>query len=216
VATVAERVTGLAKGVEVELAAPVANQLASYIGLLAKWDKTINLTGFELDPPSDEALNRLLIEPVAISRFLSVFGGLRSALDVGSGGGSPAIPLKVLLPQVHFTLVESRARKCAFLREALRQLDLTGVDVMNCRLEDIRIGAGLSDAVDLVSVRAVRLNHTFLDGVRRLLRPNGYFLQFGTASSASYLPADFNGVLHIDLQATDTRIRLTRLGSAAD
>ena len=45
-------------------------------------------------------------------------------MDVGSGGGSPAIPLKLAAPAVALTMVEVKARKSAFLREAIRQLEL--------------------------------------------------------------------------------------------
>jgi 16S rRNA (guanine527-N7)-methyltransferase len=214
VETVAGRLATLAKREEAELPSEAAEKLAAYVGLLAKWDRAINLAGFELDPPSDEALNRLIVEPVAIAigRAGSLFERVQSALDIGSGGGSPAIPLKVLLPHVHFTLVESKARKCAFLREAIRQLDLSGITVLNCRFEDVRIGAGVTAPVDLVSVRAVRLDDQLLEAVRRVLRLHGYFLQFGSRSGGMQLPSDFGGVLTMELSVTNAEIRLARFG----
>lgn len=208
--TVAERIARLAKGVEVELSPAMAEKLTVYIGLLAKWNKTINLTGFELDPPSDEALNRLLVEPIAISRFLSPFTSIQSALDIGSGGGSPAIPLKVLLPKVRFTLVESKARKCAFLREAVRGLELADVQVVNARFEELKVGADLN-AVDLVCVRAVRLDDSLWSGIRDVLQPGSYVANFGTNSAPlEEQPDRFEGVLTVDLKTTDARIRLLR------
>src|SRR5690349_21695791 len=66
-------------------------QLEAYYGLLARWNHTINLTGFELDRLSDAALGRLFVEPLAAARYFPE--GPISWVDIGSGGGSPAIPV---------------------------------------------------------------------------------------------------------------------------
>ena len=87
-----------------------------YIALLAKWNRTINLTSLPLEPPTDEAIDRLLVEPIAAS---SKAGRVETIIDIGSGGGSPAIPFWIQVPGAKLTMVESRSRKCAFLREAV-------------------------------------------------------------------------------------------------
>src|SRR5687768_4798862 len=91
--------------------------LLTYYDLLLKWNARINLTA--LTEP-DEAIDRLLLEPVAAARYLP--GGAR-LVDLGSGGGSPAIPLALTLHSPRLVMVESRARKAAFLREAARAVD---------------------------------------------------------------------------------------------
>jgi 16S rRNA (guanine527-N7)-methyltransferase len=187
VATVAEQVLRVAGRAGVEVPGPVAGQLAAYIGLLAKWNTTVNLTAVALDPPSDEALVRLLIEPLAASRMIPTHA--RVVLDVGSGGGSPALPLKLARPDMRFLLVESRARKCAFLREAVRQLNLESVEVVMGRFEDVSIRADVkAAAVDLVTVRAVRIDEGFWESASAVLEPGGHVMLFGTGLALG-LPA---------------------------
>src|SRR5262249_62154900 len=104
------------------------DDLGAYLRLLARWNATVNLTSLALDPPGDETFDRLVVEPiVAAERMHGVPGGSSSVAvwyDLGSGGGSPAIPLKLVRSSWTLTMVESRERKAMFLREAGRHLKL--------------------------------------------------------------------------------------------
>lgn len=91
---------------------------AAYLRLLHRWNQRVNLTGFDLAKPTDEALDRLIAEPLAAARLIE--SGDRTALDIGTGSGSPAIPLKLACPWLLSVWYESRAKKSAFLREAVR------------------------------------------------------------------------------------------------
>jgi len=89
--------------------------LEGYYQLLAKWNAKVNLTAFRLAPGGeDEAIDRLLLEPVAAARYLPA--DAVTLLDAGSGGGSPAIPLKLAAPQRKLRMVEVKTRKAVFLR----------------------------------------------------------------------------------------------------
>jgi 16S rRNA (guanine527-N7)-methyltransferase len=133
------------------------------------------LTAFDLDRPSDHAIDRLIVEPVVAGG--EVAGRDRVVVDIGSGGGSPALPLKILLPRVQMTLVEARVRKAAFLREAVRELGLEDV-----RIETVRLGRGglpsVRGAADVVTIRAVRMDADVLDGLAELLSPEGRVFWF--------------------------------------
>jgi len=107
--------------------------LAAYLDVLRKWNQKSNLTAFELNPPSEAAIDRLIVEPVVASNRL--LPADRLLIDIGSGGGSPAIPLRLMATQLRVVLVEARTRKSAFLREVVRQLGLEGTKVENCRFE---------------------------------------------------------------------------------
>jgi 16S rRNA (guanine527-N7)-methyltransferase len=103
----------------------------------------------------------------------------RLAIDVGSGGGSPAIPMKIAAPALRMVLVESRVRKCAFLREAVRELRLTAVEVENERLETLAARSDFREAADLVSIRAVALSDELWGSIRPLVRHGGRVFWFG-------------------------------------
>src|SRR5215470_13042507 len=99
--------------------------LQTYFNLLARWNNRINLTGFSLNRPTAQAIDRLLVEPLLIA---GVLGNTPAVwFDLGSGGGSPAIPIQLYKPAGLLVLVESKSRKAAFLREVTRQLQLEQV-----------------------------------------------------------------------------------------
>jgi 16S rRNA (guanine527-N7)-methyltransferase len=160
------------------------DRLGRYIDLLRKWNARINLTGLQLDPLSDEALDRLLVEPLAAA-VLAPDKPL-DWFDLGSGGGSPAIPLKVVRPALGLTMVESRARKAGFLREVARSLDLSHVRVERARIEEIaRRSPGMAQ---LITLRAVRADAGLLDAATRLLGRDGQMILFRTEGRARAFP----------------------------
>ncbi|HHL33384.1 MAG TPA: 16S rRNA (guanine(527)-N(7))-methyltransferase RsmG [Desulfobulbaceae bacterium] len=124
-------------------------RLEVFISLLSKWNSRMNLVG------SGE-ISRLKDRHIADSLQLLKYipSGATSFLDMGSGAGFPGLILAMALQErkeARFTLVESNARKCAFLREAARLTDIR-VQVLNRRLEDFRPGERV---VDLISARAL-------------------------------------------------------------
>ena len=159
----------------------VERGLSAYHGLLARWNRKINLTSLT---DADGDLDRLLLEPLAAAPRIS-----RDAkvLDIGSGGGSPAIPLKIARPDLTLTMVEPRMRKAAFLREACRQLALSGCSVEQTSYEGLLRRPDQMESFDVVTVRALRLDQHALSSIARLLAPAGSVMLFHNAG-ASIVP----------------------------
>mgnify|MGYP006380992431 CR=1 FL=1 len=178
-----ERLKRRAKAAEITLEATLADGLETYYQLLAKWNAKINLTAFQLTTAGeDEAIDRLLIEPVVAARYVPQHA--RTLLDAGSGGGSPAIPLKLASPQLHVRLVEVKTRKAVFLREAVRTLGFRDADVETARFEELLSRPELHEALHLVSVRAVRIETRTLLTLQAFLKPGGkIFLFRGSGTS---------------------------------
>jgi 16S rRNA (guanine527-N7)-methyltransferase len=177
-----------ARKVGIRIPEALTESLESYFRLLALWNQKINLTALRLDEASDEAIDRLLIEPLVAARQ---FAGNERVLDVGSGGGSPAIPLKLALPGISLLMVESKIRKSAFLREAARHLSLSGVEVETARVEELLPRPDLHEASDVVTVRAVRVELRMMLSLQAFLVPGGRILLFrgaGASDAPSMLP----------------------------
>lgn len=155
----------------IQLSDTLADQLTIYYQLLSHWNEKINLTSLS-DP--DEAVDRLLLEPIAAAAHLPSGGSL---IDLGSGGGSPAIPLGLALRVSELVMVESRGRKAAFLRELLRELGQIGV-VESDRFESVCRRDGYHRHFDLLSIRAVRIDSATLQCVAEFLRPGGHAALF--------------------------------------
>ena len=160
---------------------PQITNLAAYVELLARWNKKINLTAMPVEPLSDEAADRLIVEPVLGARRL--LPSEKFVIDVGTGGGSPAIPIAIMSPDVRLVMVEVKVRKCAFLREVVRQLGLTGASVENCRVEELLSRSEYHEAADVVTVRAVRPDRRLLTAIQAFLKPGGRLFWFGAESS---------------------------------
>lgn len=172
-----ERLSRRAKAADVSLTIDLAEKLGTYYQLLTKWNAKINLTAFRLTPEGDDqAIDRLLIEPVAAARYVPE--NARTLLDAGSGGGSPALPLKLASKNLSLRMVEVKTRKAVFLREAVRELGLRDAEVETARFEELLPRAELHEALDLVSIRAVRVETRTLNTLQAFLRPGGKIMLF--------------------------------------
>lgn len=149
-----------------------------YISLLTKWNRTINLTSLNLEPISDEAIDRLLVEPISASHEVGN-AQAEHIIDLGTGGGSPAIPFWIQRPGSKLTMVESRSRKCAFLNEAVRQIRPGGGIAIDNRFEELLArNPQLEGSADILTVRAVRLDEPTSGLIGRLLKPTGRVFHF--------------------------------------
>ncbi len=139
----------------------------------------MNLTGFQLDSPTDAAIDRLFIEPLIAAA--SIDHGVQALIDIGSGGGSPGIPMALALCPGRTVLVEARAKKATFLKEATRALGLSHrIDVLTARFEDLAATSEMSEAFDLLTVRAVRVDSDEMLTLTTFLGPGGQLILFGT------------------------------------
>ena len=132
-------------------------QIERYLDCLIRWAPKINLTA----AVTRDAAFETLVAPVLGAEALLQ----GHVIDVGSGNGSPALVLAALRPDLHFTLLEPRAKRWAFLREAAREMGLGNSNALRVR-SDAYLGAPAGP----VTMRAVGLNPS---GLRPLLQPSG-------------------------------------------
>ncbi|HTH01261.1 MAG TPA: 16S rRNA (guanine(527)-N(7))-methyltransferase RsmG [Vicinamibacterales bacterium] len=167
------RLTKRARKAGVFLPDDLVAQLAAYYELLDRWNRKINLTS--LDNP-DEAIDRLLLEPIVAARQLP--SQTANLMDIGSGGGSPAIPMRLCSPTIRLTMVEAKARKSAFLREAVRALRLEQTVVETARYEELLAKPELHESFDVLSLRAVRVEVRTLFTLQAFVKREGLLFLF--------------------------------------
>ena len=144
----------------------IAPPLLAYLDLLARWNRTYNLTAVR-DPR--EMVPRHLLDSLAMEPFLD---GIASLADLGTGPGLPGIPLAIARPQLRVTLVEANGKKARFLREAVRTLGLGNAEVAESRIEALdRPGA-----FDAITARALATLPQILEFGGHLLAPGGRLL----------------------------------------
>ena len=164
----AELDAGLAAlGLDTALAAP----LLDYLALLARWNRTYNLTAIR-DPR--EMVAKHLLDSLAMHAHMRDIGTLA---DLGSGAGLPGIPLAIAVPALEVTLVESNGKKARFLREAVRTLRLRNARVAEVRAEALD-EPGMFDAI---TARALATLAELLAVGAHLLAPGGRLLAMKAA-----------------------------------
>jgi 16S rRNA (guanine527-N7)-methyltransferase len=162
------------------------NQISMYIDLLLRWNDRVNLTAIRT---AEEIVTRHFGESFFAARHLLPAAPVRGAtsvppvevqsepspsppsppllVDLGSGAGFPGLPMKIWSPQTRITLIESNHKKVAFLREVIRALTLTDIDVFPGRAEDFPPASA-----GLLTLRAVERFDEILPTAATLLTPD--------------------------------------------
>lgn len=188
---------GRASAAGIDVPEGLTPSLAIYFELLALWNQKINLTGFSLDQPTDNAIDRLFIEPLMVAKRLQ--HRVKAMVDIGSGGGSPAIPMALALSPAQTVLVEAKSRKAVFLKEVARALGLSErIDVRDARFEDLAKAPQFSGRFDLVTIRAVRTGPAELATISAFLESGGKLVLFRTGDETS-IPSDTAGLRFVQL-----------------
>ena len=188
-----DRLARRARRAKAPLTLGMLDPLEAYFRLLAQWNAKINLTALPLDVPTDETFDRLLVEPLAAARQVPTHTPV-GWIDLGSGGGSPAIPLKIARTALRLTMIESKERKSAFLREAIRALGLVDAVVETERFEITSSRSEHRGTADLVTVRAVKADAVLFETAGQMLKEGGRLLLFRPAHSPSVDPTGFERV----------------------
>jgi 16S rRNA (guanine527-N7)-methyltransferase len=147
-----------------DLPGEAQRKLLDYLALLAKWNRTHNLTAVR-----DEVamVGQHVLDSLAVLPWLT----FDTLADIGSGGGLPGIPLAIARPEGRVALVESNQKKSAFLQQAKIELGLANVDVVQTRAE----GWQPEPLFDTVTSRAFSDLAEFLRLTSHLLAPGGVF-----------------------------------------
>jgi 16S rRNA (guanine527-N7)-methyltransferase len=158
-------------GAVASLPAGARDQLLAYLALLAKWNATYNLTAIR-EP--DRMLTHHVLDALAVLPHLPAIAtrpGWR-LLDVGSGGGVPAIPLAIARPEWRVVALDSSHKKGAFLQQAINELPLPNAEAVVARVEHYAPVASF----DVVISRAFSDLATFVETSARHLAPGGQLI----------------------------------------
>jgi 16S rRNA (guanine527-N7)-methyltransferase len=113
---------------DLALSAGQREALIGYLALLARWNRTYNLSAVR-DPQL--MVRRHLLDSLAILRWVD----RGPVLDIGTGAGLPGVPLAIARPALNFSLLDSNSKKTRFVQQAIGELGLTNVEVIRSRVE---------------------------------------------------------------------------------
>jgi len=188
------------------LSAAARSSLLAYCQLLAKWNRTYNLTSITR---VEEMVSHHLLDSLAVLPHLPA----GRVIDVGTGPGLPGIPLAIARPEQSFTLLDSNGKKTRFLVQAVGELGLANVEVVNSRVEDYQP----AELFDVVISRAFTSLANMVSACAHLLSTDGVFLamkgKYPQAEIAE-IPAGFQvlGSSALEIPGLDAQRHLLMLG----
>ena len=142
-----------------------------YYNLLIEYNKKFNLTAIT---EREEVIIKHFIDSVlGVDKVLG-----NKLIDVGSGGGFPAIPLRIMKDDLMLTMVESTGKKCEFLKAVVDNLGLTNVTVLNGRAEDLAKDPLYRENFDVCTARAVARLNTLCEYCMPFVNKDGYFIAY--------------------------------------
>ena len=156
------------------------SQIGAYIDLLARWNRKVSLTSLT-DP--NEILRFHVGESIFALQFCDFSSGRLA--DVGSGAGFPGLALKIFRPELKVTLLEPNLKKCAFLAEAVRTLELKSVEILSKPFEQSAIEI---DSLQFVTSRALAQSHRLISWSNSCLSTYGALILWLSAASSLKLP----------------------------
>lgn len=181
---------------EIDLPPEQKRTLARYCDELVHWNRKINLTGLT----GPDMVRRLVVEPVWIALQLKPHGVL---VDIGSGNGSPAIPLHVVCNFQTAHLIEARARKAAFLRHVIAALKLPEVVIHRTRFETV---VSELKPADWISLQGVALDRPLIDSIKQIASVTTNIVWITSAA----VETPVNPVLRLRVPFTETEVYIFR------
>ena len=156
-----------ARKLDIEIDESVAVSFSTHAFELVKWIRKINLTS--ITQPQDIAVKHFL-DSLAPAQFIPENARL---LDIGSGGGFPGIPLKILKPSLSVLLIDGVRKKANFLKHVLRTLKLERIEAHQVRAENLLENPAFSNSFDVVISRALSSLALFVELAMPLLAAHG-------------------------------------------
>ena len=147
-----------------------ADAFCAYHDRLTAANREMNLTRVGED--AQEAVDRNYLDSLTILPFLD---GVSTLIDVGTGAGFPGVPVAIMRPDIHVTLMDSLGKRVAFLKEVVAALGLNA-DCVHARCEDAAKKPEFRDAYDVACARAVAETNVLSEWLLPFVKPGGRML----------------------------------------
>ena len=158
-----------------------------YYEFLVEENEKYNLTSIT---EKEEAYIKHFYDSIQLEKAINI-NEVQTLCDVGSGAGFPSIPLKIVYPHLHITIIEPTLKRCNFLNQLVKLLNLQNVTIINDRAENM---ANLRETFDIVCARAVASMPVLLELCVPLVKINGRFISLKGSSFHEELIASKNAI----------------------
>lgn len=149
-------------------------QFLSYYEMLVEWNGRMNLTAIT---EYGDVLKKHFVDSLSLVKACDL-GSPGSLIDVGTGAGFPGLALKIAFPQLQVTLLDSLGKRIQFLDAVIEELELTGVEAIHGRAEDLAKPGKLRESFDLCVSRAVANLSTLSEYCIPFVKKGGLFIAY--------------------------------------
>lgn len=147
-------------------------QFAKYTTFLQEWNEKINLTAIT---ETEEVYLKHFYDSIVVAKYVDLSNPAK-LVDVGSGAGFPSIPLKILLPHLEITIIDSLMKRINFLQLLVDELGLEGVHLFHGRAEDLGQDKEHREQYDFATARAVARMSVLSEYCLPFVKVGGKFL----------------------------------------
>lgn len=158
------------QAIGIDLTEEEKGRFDTYLAFLREYNEKVNLTAIV---EKEDVIKKHFVDSLVALPYLDKNASL---LDVGSGGGFPALPIRIMRPDINLTMVEATGKKCEFLKQAVVKLNLENVSVLNARAEDLAKDKKHREQYDVVTARAVAPLNTLSEYCLPFVKVGGKFL----------------------------------------
>lgn len=166
------------KKLDIELNQRQAEQFETFYEFLVEKNKVMNLTAIT---EFEDVLKKHFLDSLMILRHIDM-DKVRSVLDMGTGAGFPGIPLKIIFPEIPFTLADSLNKRILFLNEVIEKCGLEKIETVHTRAEELGRNKIYREKYDLVVSRAVANLSTLSEYCLPFVKKGGVFVSYKSAS----------------------------------
>ena len=172
-----------ASRLNIEVTDEQLNSFKSYSDQLIIWNSKFNITRI-IDP--EEIQIKHFLDSITLCKFIpDPIPQPLSLIDIGSGGGFPGIPLKIMFPSIEITLLEATKKKCDFLSHICKELNLKNTNVIHNRAEKLSHDDNFRNQFDIVTSRAVAPTSTLVEISAGFCKTGGNIIAWKSVNSSN-------------------------------
>ncbi len=197
------------KKINIELTKRQACQFIKYYELLVDWNERINLTAII---EFEDVCLKHFIDSLSLINMFSSFDEMeeyfkdKSIIDVGTGAGFPGVCLKILLPDLKVTLMDSLDKRIKFLNEVITELKLEKITTVHARVEDFAKKPEYREQFDFATARAVASLPVLSEYCIPFVKKDGYFIAYKSEKAAEEISLSMKALSILGGKITESKV----------
>ena len=189
------KLVNICNKINIEISDDQINCFEKYYELLIEKNKVMNLTAIT---DKEDVIVKHFIDSIALIPYLLDKGfnanSELSIIDIGTGAGFPGLPLKIRMPDVKFTLLDSLNKRVSFLNEVIDELKLKDIEALHGRAEDYASDNKYREKYDICVSRAVANLSTLSEYCIPFVKEDGYFISYKAGESEEEINNSKNAI----------------------